>query len=213
MSERRDEGSKIESAADEQKEGLRKRYESILKEGVELHTNFNKADWETEGHKMTEELDRALTERVGLIRELEDIKTMNEAFPESSYPPGHIDKVKKLRKLPPRPETHLFNAEDERVFTQFTKTLKQQAQDMGYKIYYENPKLGWIAFQKENLVFDMKYMAIPGKWTIGESTRMTKFKVYVEGEETYMDYQHGWHVACEDIEVQREIDRFIAAFG
>jgi len=197
----------------ESKEALSERYETELQKSSDLHKKFN-AD-EDRQEPLDDEIGRTLRERVQLIGELEDIKTMQEVFPDEAYPEGYLEDMKERRKEesaggPPRP-----NEQDAKAFELYTDALKERAQELGYKIVNESPENNYIDLEKGDLIFSMKYPTVRyDDEYMGGSKRITKLEVVrVDGKGKHLDFQHSWGMACEDPDIQREIDRFIAAFG
>ncbi len=214
------------------------RYEEALRLGVEENKIFNKLPWESGGAQYEKVLDASLAQRALLLRKM-GIRNIGDTPlpPVDPKDPEIIDlfgdeimKHKQGTPYSPRlqelsDKVGAMSPEQRKEFTsqrmkRFTEVRKELGEELGFEVVHSRGN--FISFKKGDLIIEVKSFTgenVDKSWRgIGQSKRISKMwaRRSVEGkaeEGELMDYQHGWGIACEDPEVQKEVDKVVAALG
>ncbi|HKO57760.1 MAG TPA: hypothetical protein VJ276_17970 [Thermoanaerobaculia bacterium] len=223
-------------------------YEKLLKQGIAVQKEYEslnarvgklyddgKEDEAEELGEEREQLEDSMTnymrQRVELIRTIENLKTIEDAFPRvrtvTKEERKEVDAAELIR---------LFNAgkigqddlraageqmrsnEPEDLSDKEMKAYATARAELAVEMGYEKPSKGegWFEAQRNGVSFSMKHFAFPSDYGITGNDRISKIGVSVmrgKTTESVMYYDRGWDSACTDPEVQREIDRALAIFG
>jgi chaperonin cofactor prefoldin len=222
------------------------KYEQLLKRGVELQKKYeslgakiNKAydrgdddaaeELSEESSQLKDEFDALLGERAKLLRQVENLETVEDAYPRvrtateedrkkidyaeviRAFTAGQMS-VEDLRNIP-SPQAGNVELTDEE-FDDFCRARAQLARKLGYEVEGDNDASGnWFSIKRNGVEFSIKHFATPSDFGIAGFSRISKFGVSSDVKGGDMNYDRGWDTACTSAEVQKEIDRVVAIFG
>lgn len=232
-------------------------YEQLLKTSVALHANYRAmgeriSKLEDEGkdadaervsrdrHKLDKKLNQLMEERVALVRQLEGLTTIEEAFPRvktlTKAEKSDLDATDIIEAFNGGRMTHeqLRAAATKIVGTsvgeelsdselrQFCDARYALARKLGYKTGYDHHSAAenaapsaWMMLQKDGIAFELKHFAFPSNFGIMGSSRISSLRVTTgraKGDKftEHLAYDRSWDEACDDPRILREIDRVAA---
>lgn len=238
----------MRKTARESADSPREKYEELLAQSMKLQRQYEVTSEEIskaygQGREddaerlenriegMRDRFDSLMKQRVDLLRRIEKLRTIEDAFPRVKRP-TEVEKkevdaaalirafnagrvgVDELRKAGRQMEEGKPEDLTDEEETAFAKARAALAREHGYET--DNKEPGWITLKKNGIEFSMKHYAFPSEFGITGDSRISKMGVSVtEGKKSEMvlSYDRGWDVACTDPKVQEEIDRAIAIFG
>lgn len=228
---------------------MRSEYDLLLAKSIRLskafeafdnHSDEDQSEEDEDSH--SEEREQAgdalagwLSDRIGLLKKLEHLRTIEDAFPrvkvEDEEQLERIDATDLLQKFMNGeigaeemkaagrklvgPERKELSDEELR---QFRSACAELAQQNGYEFESDG---AYVTLKKGDMKFSLKHFAFPSGFGL-LSSRISVISSWREGKEGKKESHEGsgifvddgqWVNACTDLEMQKEIDRIVAVFG
>jgi hypothetical protein len=205
------------------------RYARLLTESVRLQQEYEAAGAEPsqnasssadDSDAVNERLNTLLRDRVTLVRQIENPRTIEDAFPAVRGPTSAQVKVRSARAVaaafeseapdpgPPMTNDDIEKAWSGREWAAYNDACAALAQSHGYEVDVNRG-----VWSKDGLRFQPVLFALPSPRGIGGSSRVGRLYVY-RGAKEVLDYDRGsWNRAPIDADTQQAIDRFVAVFG
>ncbi|PCI21364.1 hypothetical protein COB64_00575 [Candidatus Wolfebacteria bacterium] len=165
-------------------------------------------------------IDEEYLEKVKTERELSDEIIALEIEGESE----NQEEIKDLKNKVGSIEQYRIGLAKKIFFeSEFKNKRSDLAEEMGFEVfgietYLDSEGADFFGIKKGDLQFLMKHSPLPSSWGIGGFSRISLFTVRRENTqgkemENVMIYTGWWGSAPEDPEIQKEVDRVVAAFG
>jgi hypothetical protein len=207
-------------------ESLRKRIRNAGKEGRD-----DKAE-ELRGQKaqLANSVSHLLLQRTELVRTLEKLQTIEDAFPRvrrqtkeekktvdaamlaEMFDTGECTDA--LEELADQAQANAPEELSDEEIAAFAKARATLALELGYE--KASPEEGGFDLERNGVRISMGHFPFRSSFGITGDDRISKIGVFVKNgtsDMRVMHYDRGWDVACTDPIVQKEIDRAIAIFG
>lgn len=205
------------------------RYARLLADSVRLQQAYEAAGAErsdsaskdiADPDDMNDRLDALLRDRVMLIRQIEKLTTIEDAFPVVRRPTTAQMKERSARAVAaafetgaPDPERPMTNDDIEeawsgREWDAYNDACAALARTQGYEVDVDRG-----VWSKDGLRFQPVLFALPSLRGMGGDSRVGRLYVY-RGDKEVLDYDRGsWNRVPNDPDTQQAIDRFVAVFG
>jgi hypothetical protein len=175
---------------------------------------------ETESEQLHRTIQRLLSERVALLRQIEKPKTIEDAFPavrraaageqraDDANSVGAIFTGDTAPDKPPRTNQDIEATWSNDEWKAYDKACEQLAREHGYRV-----DVGRIMWSKGGLRFHPTLYPLPSTNGMGRNSRVGRLNVH-RGKKNVVYYDRGdWDVLPKDADTQRAVDRFVAIFG
>jgi hypothetical protein len=231
----------------DQAESPQEQYDRLLQRGISVQKSYealndrisklyddgdeNEAERASDEREQFEDsITHLLKQRVELVREMENLKNIEDVFPRVKRAPleetSKVDAAELIRMfnsgkigvddIRAAGEKMKANQPEELTddeLNQFYAVRAELAREYGYDVEGDR----WLDLKRNGVAMQLAHFAFPSENGITGEDRISKMWVSVlkDGKKTgaVLNYDRGWDVAPTDPEVQKEIDRAIAIFG